>query len=229
MSCYPSDEIRYLGSLELDRRRIDYEPGRDLCDVLVYLKAVLKQRGPGLDYIHYGVREPEDRRELYGAFDLYDLDVKPLAVEIILCDVRILGGYDLMRITAVEILSLQSGESEPASSEPQIEKFIESLAVLHDRVLSDDADVAHAVLDIGDDVGGFGEHYLSTVPDRKDEPAALVPKVAAAVSGLLEDIHRLLFYSAFCKSDPDHLISSILVSPPSEPMTAILLMFLLFA
>ena len=64
------------------------------------------------------------------------------------------------------------------------------------------AQVADAVLHVGDDVGGFGQHGLQgAVPHGEDELAALVPQALAVHADLLQQLHGGFFQPALGEGD----------------------------
>ena len=60
-------------------------------DVLAHLKAVLRERLPGLDEIHDEVRESDEGRELDGALKVNHVGLHAATREVLGRDARILG------------------------------------------------------------------------------------------------------------------------------------------
>ena len=156
------------------------------------------------DY-YTGIREAEQRRQLHGTLDLDDVHVHAAAFKERAGHGGIFCGDGAGGISAPEVGALRGRQREPAAAEAQIQHLIKRSAVLHDRILADDAHVAHAVLHIGDDVRRLGQHNLQPVPHRENQAAALVPHSLAIVADAIQEGHGVLLQSAFRQGNPQRL------------------------
>ena len=89
-------------------------------------------------------------------------------------------------------------------------------AVFHDRILADDAEVAHAVFHIRDDVRGLREHGLDLpVSDGQNQPAALLAHLRAVEADPLEGGDCVTFQPALREGDSQRLHAF-----PSNPISS---------
>ena len=145
-------------AVELQRRLVDDQPGRDRHDLLDLGQRVRLQRVARGDEVDDRVGEAGERRQLHRAVELDQVDVHALVGEVIAGDARELGGDADARALARRrrvVEAERRGDAHPAARDAEVERPIEAFAAVLDQgVEADDAEVGAAVLDVGRHVAG---------------------------------------------------------------------------
>ena len=109
----------------------------------------------------------------------------------------------------IKIITHARGEREAAFAEPEVEHLIKRRSMLHDRVLADHAEVAHAMLYIGDHVRRLGKHDLKRIiGDLINQLAASALQLVAGEPHFFKNGQRFFLKPPFCQRNAQHAHSS---------------------